>query len=250
MPTFNDLRIVLIQARSTADIEDQEQDCFVERCRIDRAQLHTRSVLRERLDESLLDEFDAVMIGGAGEYSAAGDYDWMPSMLDFIRACYQRSVPTFGSCWGHQLIARALGGRVIHDSDLAEMGCHHVTLTEAGRTDPLFGSFPHRFLANMGHHDRVVDLPPGGVELAVSDTQPHQAFRMADKPMYGTQFHSELDARRERERLYRYREHYPEIAADATFQAVLNNLAETSEVDHLLYDFLTVYVASQDESNE
>ena len=37
---------------------------------------------------------------------------------------------------------------------------------------------------------------PDGVELAISDTQPHQAFRMAGKPMYGTQFHSELDARR------------------------------------------------------
>lgn len=244
MPRLEDLKIVLVQARSTADIEEQEQECFLERCRIERGQIHARSVLRDVLEESLLDQFDVVMIGGAGEFSAAGNYEWMSDLLAFIRLCYERDMPTFGSCWGHQLIARALGGTVIHDSDLAEMGCHHIILTDAGRADPLFGRFPDRFLVNMGHHDRVSNLPPGAVELAVSDTQPHQAFRMAGKPMYGTQFHSELDARRERERLYRYRDHYPEIAADATFQAVLDSLAETGEADHLLHDFLETYVVS------
>ena len=197
------------------------------------------NVLRDRLDERIFDEADALMIGGAGEYSASDNYEWMPSVLELVRAAYHRNFPTFGSCWGHQIMARALGGRVIHDTDLAELGCHHVSLTPEGHGDPLFGTFPQRFLANMGHHDRVVELPPDGVELAFSDTQPYQAFRIEGRPMYGTQFHSELDARRERERLYRYRENYPEIAADAAFQSVLNNLAETSDVDHLLYDFLT-----------
>lgn len=248
MPRFEDLKIVLIQARSTSDIEEQEQLCFLERCRIGPKQIHVRSVLRDPLDERLLDEHDVVMIGGAGEFSAAGDYEWMPDVLDLIRLCYERSMPTFGSCWGHQLIARALGGRVIHDTDLAEMGCHPVTLTEAGRSDPIFGRFPDGFLVNMGHHDRVVELPPDAIELAVSDTQPHQAFRLAGKPMYGTQFHSELDARRERERLYRYREHYPEIASDVSFQAVLANLQETGEADHLLHDFLLTYVVSNSSS--
>ncbi len=244
MPRFEDLSIVLIQARSTADIEEQEQQCFVERCRIEPKQIKALSVLRDPLDERLIEQHDVVMIGGAGEFSAAGDYAWMPDVLELIRHCYKESIPTFGSCWGHQLIARALGGHVMHDSDLAEMGCHPVTLTDAGRSDPIFGSFPDRFLVNMGHHDRVVELPPDAIELAVSDTQPHQAFRLAGKPMYGTQFHSELDARRERERLYRYRDHYPEIASETSFQAVLANLAETGEADHLLHDFLATYVVS------
>lgn len=246
MPGFEKVNVLLIQARSTSDIEAQEQLCFLERCRIRRHQLSTRSVLRDLLDADALEEFDAIMIGGAGEYSAVDDYAWMPGLLDLIRICFDRRIPTFGSCWGHQLIARALGGRVIHDSRLAELGCHHVTLTESGRSDPVFGSFPDRFLANMGHHDRVVELPPGAVELAFSDTQRYQAFRIADRPMYGTQFHSELDADRERERLFRYREHYPEIAADASFQEVLANLAETSEVDHLLHDFLMTFVVDCD----
>jgi len=242
MAELAELRIVLIQARSTEDIVLQEQECFLERCRIHSHQLRPVSVLRDKIDEQLLGEIDALMIGGAGEYSATQEYGWMPALLELVRAALDRGVPTFGSCWGHQVIARALGGRVVHDSELAELGCHPVTLTEAGRADPLFGSFSDRFLVNMGHHDRVVALPPDAVELAYSDTQRFQAFRIGGAPMYGTQFHSELDARRERERLFRYREHYPEIAAEATFQAVLDNLAETSEVDHLLHDFLLRFV--------
>lgn len=238
MAVLTDIRIVLIQARSTEDIVIQEQECFSERCRVHADQIRPVSALTERLDERLLDEADALMIGGAGEYSATQDYPWMAAMLELVRIAYERRLPTFGSCWGHQVIARALGGRVIHDTDLAELGCHPVMLTPAGKDDVLFGDFPERFLANMGHHDRVVELPPEAVELAYSETQRYQAFRIDERPMYGTQFHSELDARRERERLYRYREHYPEISADGTFQAVLENLAETSEVDHLLHDFL------------
>ena len=241
MPRFEDVKVLLVQARSTPDIEVQEQECFLERCRIEPPQLSTRSVLRDVLGPDLVEAYDAVMIGGAGEFSAVDDYEWMPGLLDFIRVCYDRHIPTFGACWGHQLIARALGGRVIHDSSLAEMGCHPVTLTESGHSDIVFRSFPHRFLANMGHHDRVVELPPDGIELARSDSQPYQAIRIAGRPMYSTQFHSELDAHRERERLYRYREHYPEIGSDVSFQAVLANLAETSEVDHLLHDFLITY---------
>lgn len=238
MAELTELRIVLIQARSTEDIVVQEQECFRERCRIRSDQIRAVSVLRERVDEGLLRDTDALMIGGAGEYSATQDYEWMPAVLELVRTAYEDRVPTFGSCWGHQIIARALGGRVVHDSELAELGCHPVTLTPAGKADTLFGAFPERFLVNMGHHDRVVELPPDAVELAYSDTQRFQAFRIDGRPMYGTQFHSELDARRERERLFRYRKHYPEIEADGTFQAVLENLAETSEVDHLLHDFL------------
>ncbi|MEX0747909.1 MAG: gamma-glutamyl-gamma-aminobutyrate hydrolase family protein, partial [Rhodothermales bacterium] len=116
---------MLIQARSTPDIEIQEQGCFLERCRIESEQIKPLNVLRDDIDERIFDEADALMIGGAGEYSAAEDYEWMPSVLDLVRAAHHRSFPTFGSCWGHQIIARALGGRVIHDTDLAELGCHH-----------------------------------------------------------------------------------------------------------------------------
>jgi len=243
-PSIEHLKVLLIQARSSQDIEHQEQACFLERCRIDPPQLIPFNITRSPLTNALLAGMDAVMIGGAGEYSATQNYPWMPALLDFVRLLYERSIPTFGSCWGHQIIARALGGEVIYDTARAELGCHPVQLTEAAHDDPLFQSFPDRFLVNMGHHDRVSVPPPGAIELAVSESQGFQAFRMAGKPMYGTQFHSELDAHRERDRLIRYRSYYVrELPDETAFQAVMNNLADTTDVDHLLNDFLVKCVA-------
>jgi len=226
-------------------MEIQEQNCFLERTRLEPGQLEHVNVLRHRLGDHLFDGVDAFMIGGAGEFSATQDYAWMNDALDMIRRAVDRGIPTFGSCWGHQMIARAFGGTVVHDPERAEMGCHRVTLTEQGRRDALFSAFPVSFLANMGHHDRVVKLPPGAVELACNDSQPNQSFRLEGAVAYGTQFHTELDARRERERLIRYRKNYlDELGDEERFQAIMESLAETTEVDHLLHDFLVTFAAS------
>jgi len=237
------LRLVLVQARQFPKMVEQEQVCFAERCRVPRDCFDVINVVRgDRPTTEHLEAADAVLIGGAGAYSAIDDYEWMPSLLDFVRRTVDRGTPLFGSCWGHQIIARALGGRVIYDPDHAELGCHWVEQTDAGRSDLLFHRFPRRFRTNMGHHDRVAELPPGATELARNEIR-YQAFRLDDRPVYGTQFHSELDARRERERILVYREEYRDALPDEeTVQRVLNNLADTTEVDPLLYDFLTTYV--------
>jgi len=238
------LRVLLIQARSAPRMIEQEQECFSERCRLPRDRFRILNVVEGDVPTlAHLDGIDAIIIGGAGAYSAADDYEWTPDLLDFVRHIVDRELPLFGSCWGHQVIARALGGRVEYAPEHSELGCGSVRLTDAGLNDPLFHRFPSPFKANMGHHDRVVELPDRAVELA-SNTIPYQAFRIEGLPIYGTQFHSELDATRERERILVYRKHYRDALPDEeTVQYVLDDLADTTEVDHLLYDFLTTFVA-------
>ncbi|MFT4603971.1 MAG: GMP synthase (glutamine-hydrolyzing) [Rhodothermales bacterium] len=247
MTSANNTPVVfLLQARGEPEMEAQEQGCFLERCRLAPEQLISRNVLHDTINRDLLDGIDAFMIGGAGAYSATQTYDWTPAALDLIQQAAEIGMPTFGSCWGHQMIARALGGTVEHDPTRAEMGCHKIRLTNAGQADQLFRGFPKSFLANMGHHDRVTMLPPGAVEMAMNDSQPNQAFRMEGLPIYGTQFHSELDARRERDRLHAYREHYlAELPDEDAFLAAVNSLRETTEVDHLLADFLKTFVTGE-----
>ena len=238
MPSFDDLRVLLIQARNTTDMQRQERQCFLDRTRLAGHQLVSHNLPDAAVTPEHLEGYDAFLIGGAGEYSAHHDYPWMPPFLETCRAAAECQLPTFGSCWGHQIIARAFGGEVIHDPERAEMGCIEVTLTEAGEGDELLGRFPHTFHANAGHHDRVTRLPENAVEL-VRNEQPHQAFRLKDAPVYGTQFHSELDAAAERERLVKYRSYYEaQYPTDAAFQEVLDGLAATTVVDHLLHDFL------------
>ncbi len=216
------IRILLVQARDEPHMLRQEQMCFAERTELALDQLTPCNVIEGTLSPADLHGVDGVMIGGAGRYSATHTYPWTQSLLDVIVQCCDEALPLFGSCWGHQMIARALGGKVIHDLERAELGCFGVSLTEAGRHDPLFCELPHSFLTNMGHHDRVAELPPGAVELAHNESQPFQAFRIDELPVYGTQFHSELDAVRERERLLEYRDEYRSALPDESdFDRVL-----------------------------
>ena len=246
LKTMAAIRVLLIQARDTLEMERQEQQCFVERCRISLDQFVPVNLTHMPISLAMLDDVDAVMIGGSGEYSAYKDYPWTQDLLDLCRATYDRGLPVFGSCWGHQVLARAFGGTVIYDSERAEFGCGDIELTEAGQQDLLLCDFPRHFMANLGHRDRVAILPPGAVELAFNASQRNQAFRIGES-IYGTQFHSELDARRERERLDAYRDDYrKELGGQEAYQRVIDSLADTTDADHLLYDFLVKLVVHTD----
>lgn len=238
------IQVLVIQCRSDPRMEAQERACVYERARLSTAQIHSLNLAQgDNPSPSMVDKVDALFIGGAGKYSSTQTHPWTESLHNLVRRAVDRNLPTIGSCWGHQVIAHALGGRVVHDPERAELGCGWVELTSAGADDTIFHRFPRRFRANMGHNDRVLELPPGTVELAHND-QPHQAFRVEEAPIYGTQFHSELDAERERERILVYREYYRQALPDEeTVRRVLNNLVETTAVDDLLYNFLATFAA-------
>ena len=242
---FEDLSVRLMQVRLKPEIEAEEYDTFIQRTGLSRRQLLATNVLRDPLDSRVLDGVDAVIIGGAGAYSVTHTYDWTNNLIGLVHQMHDSRMPLLGSCWGHQFIARALGGRVIHDPSRTEIGCLPVELTNAGRADELFGGYPDEFMANMGHHDRVDQLPEGAVELASSVVSPCQAFRIIDRPIYGTQFHSELNAESERLRLYAYRKHYPILRDEQPFQAIIKTLRPTTEVDGLLNLFLRTFAVKK-----
>jgi len=240
-PTFDSLRVLLLQVRDRPAVAAEEQASFRERAGLRADQLLATSVLSAPLSSDLLEDVDAVLIGGAGAYSVTQTYPWTSSLVALCHTCAERALPLFGSCWGHQFIARAFGGEVVHDADRAELGTRPVDLTEAGRTDPLFQGMPPRIEVQMGHHDRVSALPEGAVELAFNATAPHQAFRLGGLPIYGTQFHSELDAARLSGRLHTYRGYYPELSEETAFLAALAGVSPTPHADRLLRTFLASF---------
>ena len=237
-PNMDNVRVRLIQVRHLPHIEVDEQKSFLERCKLRPDQLLTSNVLFDRLHDGLLDNVDAVMFGGAGAHTVTQTYEWTKDLVSFVGRVDELGLPLFGSCWGHQFIAFAYGGEVIYDVERSEIGCGWVDLTDLGSEDPLFRDFPERFRANMGHHDRVSVLPESAEELATNQISPFQAFRIQGKPIYGTQFHSELDAEAVRGRLFAYRHLYPEMGDDDSFNRLVTTLAETTEVDGLLELFL------------
>jgi GMP synthase (glutamine-hydrolysing) len=95
-------------------------------------------------------------------------------------------------CYGHQLLAHALGGKVDYHPDGRETGTQAVTLFDSAQDDPLFSQLPKQFPAQLTHKQSVIELPPGAVLLGRSTFEPHQAFRVG-KNAWGVQFHPEFN---------------------------------------------------------
>jgi GMP synthase (glutamine-hydrolysing) len=166
------------------------------------------------------------------------EYAFTAPLAELVRRLIDDGRPLFGSCWGHQFIAWALGGKVEHQPERGEVGSFPIELTAAGAADPLFAGLPSRFTAQLGHHDSVVELPPGIEELARSELHRNQALRVAGKPVYGTQFHSEMNVGHMRERLMMYRDAYlPMAGAEDEIDRIL---APSPHADTLLGRFLAL----------
>lgn len=101
-------------------------------------------------------------------------------------------VPVLGICYGHQLLAHALGGEAGDHPVAMEVGTVEVRPTGAAAADALFGSLPARFDAHVVHRQSALRLPPGAVRLAGNDFEPNQAFRIGERA-WGVQFHPEFD---------------------------------------------------------
>ncbi len=96
-------------------------------------------------------------------------------------------IPVLGICYGHQLIASLLGGRV--ERGRGEYGRTLVKLVER---DPLFEGWGSEEEVWMSHADYVAEPPPGFRVLAVSENGYIAAMRHEEKPIYGVQFHPEV----------------------------------------------------------
>jgi GMP synthase (glutamine-hydrolysing) len=235
------LRVLLLQIRERVDVEQQEQRCFIERCSITPDKLDAFNLVRDhRVPWDRVQAADCVIIGGAGIYSATKDYAFSDPLADTIQRIHDAGMPLFGACWGHQFVARVLGGTVVTDDDRAEVGTFDVDLTAAAADDPVFKELPPMFAAHMGHHDHVTVLPTNCVELARTDLSPNQAYRVTGKPIYGTQFHSELSRDRLIERVEIYKDLY--MPKDDEFAALKRNPTETPHAESILERFLNAYV--------
>jgi GMP synthase (glutamine-hydrolysing) len=114
---------------------------------------------------------------------------WMLRAEELVRGIVAARVPLLGLCFGHQMIAQALGGEVQRNPRGREIGpvrVHRVA------DDPLFAGLPRTFAVNATHVDAVATLPPGAEVLATTALDPVSAFRVGTR-VHGVQFHPEFD---------------------------------------------------------
>ncbi|WP_322998496.1 type 1 glutamine amidotransferase [Castellaniella sp.] len=135
---------------------------------------------------------------------ANDDADWIARVSDFIRVLWQTRQPLVGICFGHQMIAKALGGRVERAALGWGLGAYQTTLEQQEPWMTPWHSQELQLLAS--HQDQVVELPPQGRVLAGSGFCPIYMMQVGDTCL-GIQGHPEfsrayledlLDTRRDR----------------------------------------------------
>jgi len=101
---------------------------------------------------------------------------------------FRLGVPILGICYGVQLFAHMLGGRV-ERSDRREYGIAHL---EHSDTTGLFSGVDGHTQVWMSHGDAVADPPPGFAVIGTTENSPYAAIANVDAQLYGVQFHPEV----------------------------------------------------------
>ena len=136
------------------------------------------------------DELAGVVVSGSHDM-VSERAPWSERLGEWMKRCVDADVPVLGICYGHQLLAHAMGGHVGNLPDGPEVGTKDIRLNPHAREDELLGQLPASFPAQLVHYQSALRLPPGAVLLASSDAEPHQAFRVGQRG-WGVQFHPEF----------------------------------------------------------
>ena len=135
------------------------------------------------------DDFDLlVVMGGEMNIYQYRDWPWLKPESEFIKSTLNAGNRVIGICLGAQLIADALGARVVQNSE-HELGWLPISWTDEARA--VFPALPA--VSHVLHwHGDTFDLPAGATRLAVSKGCPEQGFLIRNKCL-GLQFHMEVD---------------------------------------------------------
>lgn len=143
----------------------------------------------ERLPGSLNGLAGALITGSPAMVSHRED--WSERAACWIAAAHQAALPMLGVCYGHQLIAHALGGQVGPNPAGRRMGTKRVRI-RAERDDLLVGLEPVTDL-HVTHLEAVLQPPPASRIVADSQGDPHHGLHFG-QCSWGVQFHPEFTA--------------------------------------------------------
>lgn len=137
-------------------------------------------------------DFAGTVVTGSGAMVTDRE-PWSEAAAGWLRHAVHGGHPVLGVCYGHQLLAHALGGRVDWNPRGREMGTVWIETTAAAPGDPLLGPNAGGFHAQATHLQSVLQPPDGAVVLAHSALDDCHAFRIGEDA-WGLQFHPEFSS--------------------------------------------------------
>lgn len=220
-------RFLLVEARLDPKMQEHELKCLLRAGHLERSDFDILDVTRQSFDLEMAKGYEAVFIGGTGDFSVAQDRpEWFEPLAEWTRGLLEHNIPSLGLCYGFHIMAYAVGGEVKTRPDLEETGTYEVTLTEEGKKDAILDCLPEKFMAQQGHHDVVMAMPEEYVRLAESERCHWQAFRHPEKPFYGLQFHPELGRQDFLDRMIAYASSY--ASTPEAFEKINEQVKETN----------------------
>ncbi|MEW6443166.1 MAG: type 1 glutamine amidotransferase [bacterium] len=135
---------------------------------------HVHDVEHGRFPDDLA-EYDGFVITGS-RHSVGDPLPWIRRLMDCVRRIRDRGQPLIGICFGHQLVAEALGGRVARNALGWEIGVRAVRLTDQAKALPELRAAPDPVRILEFHQDAVTRLPPDAVPLGRGEKTAYEMF--------------------------------------------------------------------------
>lgn len=135
--------------------------------------------------------FSGVVITGSPAM-VSDRHEWSELTASWLQDLVKAEIPLLGICFGHQLLAHAMGGLVDYHPQGREIGTLTITPAAEASADPLFSLHTDPFMAHLTHRQSVIQLPEQAVLLASSAHEMTQAFRVG-RCAWGFQFHPEFN---------------------------------------------------------
>ncbi|MDQ1173463.1 GMP synthase (glutamine-hydrolyzing) [Microbacterium testaceum] len=241
-----DRPFVLLATRAEDRPADEEYELFLRFTGLPPERLRRIRLERDPLPALDLDEVSGILVGGSPfnasdppERKSAVQRRVEAEMAALVDDVVARDLPFLGACYGVGTLGTHLGAPI--DGTFAEpISVVDVTLTEAGRADPLAAGLPPTFSAFVGHKEAISALPPEAVLLGSSPTCSVQMLRLGSH-VYATQFHPELDVDGIVTRIHAYAEYgyFAPDELDLTLAAVRR--APVTEPSRMLRTFVERY---------
>ena len=163
--------------------------------------------------------------------------EWMEKTAKWLPGAVEREIPILAICFGHQLLAYALGGKVAYNPKGNEFGTVDIKLHSNAQNDLLFKEYKGSFKAHVVHSQSVTELPPNTKLLASSAMEPHQSY-VIGKNAWGVQFHPEFDLYVVKEYIRRYFSVLKRGGKNPL--KLIENCVETPKSKQLLHKFVEI----------